>query len=841
MTSATRGRLTHFVVLGAFFASGAAGLVYEVMATRALGAAVGGTALASQLVFSVFFAGLTIGAWGSQRWMALFKNAVVAFGLLELLLAATEIASLFLCQAHMPKAAAFIDGGLSPSSALFALGLTAIICLPVTIVMGATYPAVSTSLAQLRDLRGTDDSSEALLSQAYGINTLGAVLGALTSSWVLLALFGMWGTWAAGAGISASAAAAVLWVSRGQIVHAPSATQRADTQASLCLGIAAAAAGFAGISMEIVAIRILAVCLSDTIYTFALAVAAFIVGAALASYAWHRWSSARTNWFQLTLLSAAPMAAFWLLTPRLGTLVATTISYTESTWATVASQEALVAFLIATPAAFASTIVFLAVAAYAGQESPGAGARFSALWNGIGCALAPVVSVMLVLPRFGIFAVGAIAVAALAVAAVAALPAQHRRSAWWISLSAPPLIVAGFWGLFPWYATADWKLIWKRQGASGVVSVEESPDGHRRLRTNNTFTEGGDLGRFSQVRQGLLPATFANNARNVLVMGVGSGSTLWAVAQALPTAKLEAAELMPEVIEALGMFGSLHGTLLNDPRLRIHIADARTFVSHAAALGQTFDLVVGDLFHATQAGVGALYSTDHFRNVARIITPGVGVYAQWVPLHEASPQETKVIIKSFLHVFPKALAFLGGWGLKTPLLCLVGADHDLRIDVEKLSAWLASDPIRATAAKASGFDKVEETLAFYVGQGPTLATFVRDSEQNTDNHPRIELRAPTNRSSDMSLRNLIEMTTLQQSPRQIVVPANESVTADSEKSQQALHAFVAGIAAWNSGKLDEADQQLSRALSLSPGADAISQSLTFLRKIRLGETAPSSP
>ena len=829
------GHLLHIssakLILVAYLASGAAGLIYEVMATRALGAVVGGTALAGQLVFSVFFGGLTAGAWASRRLIRLFPGAGIAFGAIEIALAGAELLSFWLCRSALDGFAKYIDGGTGASSSAFALLVTCIVCLPVTFLMGATFPAVA---AALQSVDKGLESTQTILSRAYAVNTAGAVLGALASTWLLLRTLGTWGTWLCGVALSALAGTAVLIRSKAEAFPITEARSLGADRQPKGMALAAILAGFAGISLEIVAIRILAVSLTDTIYTFSLAVAAFILGVAAASSIWQRLSSKSDQWYRLSLLSAAPAAACWLLTPRLMTLVPRTLLAHDSGFLAAAAVEALCALLVAAPAAFPSTFVFLALAAQVGEQNPSRGARFAALWNGVGCAAAPLLCALLVLPKFGLFAVCALSVLALGLAAFFGVASSDRKKVVWVLMAAPAFGLALVVGLHPLHATPGWHLIWKRQGGGALVTVEESSQGHRRLRTNNTFSEGGDKGQFAQQRQGLLPAMFAQQAKSALVLGVGSGSTLAAVARALPQAQVHAVELLPEVVQALPFFRAQHDALLDSARVTVQVADARTYVAHAAATKKRFDLVVGDLFHASQAGVGALYAVEHFANVARILSRPSGVYAQWVPLHEVSPIEVKVIVKSFLRVFPNATAFLGGWGLSTPLLCLLGtaSGEPLRLDIQQLKLWLQADVTRGRAVLASGFGDVAENLAFFVGQGRALARFAGSSKENTDVYPRLELDGPIHRQSESGLANLVELSKLRTSPRFMVQNAPAALLDQSDRIAEGLGRFAVGIAAWNEGRLDAADSALADALAHAPGAAAISQSLIELRRAR---------
>ena len=63
------------LILGVFFLSGAAGLVYEVVWTRYLTLAFGVTAEAVSAVLSAYMAGLALGSLLARRWIPLLSSA----------------------------------------------------------------------------------------------------------------------------------------------------------------------------------------------------------------------------------------------------------------------------------------------------------------------------------------------------------------------------------------------------------------------------------------------------------------------------------------------------------------------------------------------------------------------------------------------------------------------------------------------------------------------------------------------------------------------------------------------------------------------------------------------
>ena len=76
-------------------------------------------------------------------------------------------------------------------------------------------------------------------------------------------------------------------------------------------------------------------------------------------------------------------------------------------------------------------------------------------------------------------------------------------------------------------------------------------------------------------------------------------------------------------------FAPIHRGVLNDPRVRVRIADAR---SHVAVTGQSYDVILSDSIHPRFRGNATLYTRDYLRRCAARLRPG-GLVSTWLPLY----------------------------------------------------------------------------------------------------------------------------------------------------------------------------------------------------------------
>lgn len=165
--------------------SGAAALGAEVVWTRLLSLMLGATTYTFSMILGVFLTGLGIGSAGGATIGRSVDNPRSALGWCQLLqMAAVAFAALMIGKAlpYWP-----INPSLAPSPwYTFQLDLTrcAWTVLPAALLWGASFPLALSSAAE----RGEDPAR--LVSGVYAANTIGAIVGALGFSLVLVPLVG---------------------------------------------------------------------------------------------------------------------------------------------------------------------------------------------------------------------------------------------------------------------------------------------------------------------------------------------------------------------------------------------------------------------------------------------------------------------------------------------------------------------------------------------------------------------------------------------------------------------------------------------------------------------------
>jgi len=168
-----------------FFLSGAAALIYQVVWVRSLTLIFGGSHLAVTAVLSIFMAGLAIGGYTIGKYVDHVRKPLRLYGLLELGIALFALIFMGLMKLYPSIYIPLAQGKDNAHVYLLiirVLFLVVALIIPTTL-MGGTLPVLSRFVSkQPQNLRS-------YLSFLYGINTLGAVLGAIAGGFFFLRFY----------------------------------------------------------------------------------------------------------------------------------------------------------------------------------------------------------------------------------------------------------------------------------------------------------------------------------------------------------------------------------------------------------------------------------------------------------------------------------------------------------------------------------------------------------------------------------------------------------------------------------------------------------------------------
>lgn len=172
----------YFVVLPVMLISGAIAFTYEVVWTRLLSHVLGGSLFAFATMLSAFLVGIAAGgllgaAWAGDRSKSLLRLATIEVA------AGTLSAIVYFGLGAILSITGLQTG--SWESALYArASLVAMVLVPATVCLGATFPLAVRSLAEAPRQAGR------MSARVYAWNTAGAIVGAVLAGFFLIPAIG---------------------------------------------------------------------------------------------------------------------------------------------------------------------------------------------------------------------------------------------------------------------------------------------------------------------------------------------------------------------------------------------------------------------------------------------------------------------------------------------------------------------------------------------------------------------------------------------------------------------------------------------------------------------------
>ncbi|MEI7445063.1 MAG: fused MFS/spermidine synthase [Burkholderiales bacterium] len=691
------------VLAVAFFASGVSALLCQIVWQRVLGIFAGSDTVSASLVVGAFLSGLGLGSIAGARIADRLspRASLTAFALAEVGVAVFALLSKpFLHDLLATRLAGVVDA----PGAIFALCFAGLV-LPTTL-MGASLPllsrAVATSLASLAERVG----------RLYGLNTVGAGVGALVGGWVLVGTLGFVGTLAVAAACSL-AAAAVAMTLRAGLPHAGAAPSRPTGPAAGAPGVRTP--GFAGwcalvfvsgyviVALEIVWVRVLGQIGTFHAYLFPTVLGIFLLADGLGIAVASRWVRRVEDPRRAFLLlqaggfaaAAVLLAIVWWAVPAWPLVEVLSVDDLRIHLRAFAVMGVLAVLVVGPPAfLIGATFPFVQKAVQQDLESVGERVGRVQLANIAGNAAGAIVTGLVTLHWLGtagtlklLAALSALLLAARLVRGPRDRAALAVGAACAVALVALPSNAA-FWarlhGAVPGQAVA-----WA-EDRSGVAYWREDRDAEGRI-DSPFFIQGFSQGRVPYIDihrfLGAIGPLLHPDPRRLLVIGVGSGGTPWS-AGVLGDAHVDAIELVGPVLEvhrqlAVRDPGSPSATMLSDPRWRLVEGDGRRLLARERT---RWDVIEADALLPETSLSGLLYSRE-FMNLARARLADRGLYVQWTPTCRA--------VDTFRRVFPHAVLLL-------PARVMVGSDAPIELDPEALRRRFADPAVRAHLSVGGG-------------------------------------------------------------------------------------------------------------------------------------------
>jgi spermidine synthase len=742
------------VMLLLFFFSGFSALMYEIVWARMLGLIIGTSIAAWGTTLAVYMGGMAAGCWAGGKLADRISRPVRLFALCELgigLFGASSPWILHLAQGTFLSFLSFI--GISAGSAVLPRVIIAggLLFIP-TMLMGCTLPVVSRVFFSQARPFGLD------LGLLYSVNTFGAVAGSVTAGFMLIPGIGMTRSlFCAAAMNGAVAAAALIFSSRRSIISTDAALHETaplsppNALPVWLLSSVLACSGFCAMAFEVLWSRGLVFFLSSTTYAFTTVlsvVLAGLAGGSLAAAAIARYSRRLPAWIAALQVC---IGLFGLASPWILQHLDQVILFAENPagqswrqWLTIRYLAGAVTILL--PAlCMGATFPLVIGASIRSLAAAGRSVGSLSSLNTLGGIAGALAAAFVLIPAAGIQRSLVIVALVNCAAGLAVIRWGMKRSLPWALTGTALACVLGFVALRD--AGRNPLVLCSRavRGAGGPVSLvsykEDQAAGVAVLRTDrgrnlniDGFNAAGTWRYEYMHLLGHLPVLLSPSPDTALVICLGTGTTCGSVGLYPAVKHVDCAEISPAVIASAGIFSDVNYNCADNPKVRIRCEDGRNLLLTAR---RRYDVITLEPMHPCLSTATNLYSSDFYR-LCRERLSAHGVMAQWAPMHAVSPREYRMLIASFVSVFPhSSLWFLGSEGV------LIGAMDPLRIDLGRLTLKMSSAAPHGDLTRISLADPAR-LLSCFIMDEQSLRKYIDGAPVISDDLPCLEFSAPRN-------------------------------------------------------------------------------------------------
>ncbi len=761
-----------FTIISIFFLlSGATALIYEVIWVRLLALTFGNTVYAIGVVLTAFMSGLSIGSfllgkYADKKGVNLLKT----YGYLEIGIALFAVLS-----PELLNAVTFIYLSIFSSEipvwllSVYRYALSIVVLLLPTILMGGTLPVLS------RFFIRSESELERKVGSLYSINTMGGVLGTFLVGFIFLRFFGLNVTLRSTAVLNVLIGLTSLYLGKtyslseetedkGKLKNKKkSKSKRKDkimeeSPAQLpgyhYALIAFFLSGFSAMVYQIAWSRLLVSIIGSTTYAFSMILMGFLLGIGLGSYVVSLLSrSRRFNLFHFSIIEISIglicflSILFFKVMPE---LMFRGLAITGPSFTGVLTLEFLLVlvFLLVPTTLFGATFPIIAGVYSSGPEHRGQSIGSIYASNTTGAIFGSALAAFLFLPWLG--SAYSIKVAAVINILVGTLGFTVLRKPIFAVCSSLFLLIlflpvnipqklldsgVAIYGLDSNYLLKqDASLyLYQKEGLHATISVTATDSGNLSFKTNGKVDAGTSKDMSTQLALGYFPLLLHPDARDVLVVGVGSGITVKAVRDFQNT-NIDAVEIEPAVIEAARYFEMFNGGIMNDPDINFIIDDARSFMT---VTEKQYDVIISEPSNPWISGIGSLFTKEFYQLSAEKMNKG-GIFCQWLHLYGLRGEDLQMILKTFNSVFEHASI----WHSHRGDILLIGSKqpfqgYDYQSVAEEMTGVVGID-----LKVHMGISDPLDFFSFFVTDTGGVRKIAGDAPLNTDDLPLLEFNAP---------------------------------------------------------------------------------------------------
>jgi predicted membrane-bound spermidine synthase len=756
-------------LLALFIASGFSGLIYQSIWSHYLGLTLGHAAYAQTLVLGIFMGGMALGAWLVSRSGSRWRRLILAYAVVEL---AIGVAGLVFHPVFLAYTD-FSQGSVYPALESEAVvrawqwGTAALLIAPQSILLGMTFPLMSGGY-----LRVAPRQDGEILGGLYFTNSIGAAIGALVATFLLLPWVGMPGAMVI-AGITNLVVAALAWaisrradaqpgpaVVESVVVRTPS-----EHGTYRMLLFAAAITGASSFVYEIGWVRLLNQALGTTVHSFELMLAAFISGLAFGGLWIRRRSASITDavayaGYAQVLMGIAALLSIPVFSQSFRWVEAlmSVLPRTEAGYGWFSLGSGTIALLVMFPAAFFAGMtlpLFTMALLRKGWGESSIGRIYAA--NTLGAIAGIVLAVHVLIPLLGLrlaVTLAALADIALGILLLRRYATDVSRRPFALAVAASVLVLGSTLllgrldpralasGVFRHGSSQlddeavvhylrDGKtatVAFLTVGSIGSIVTNGKPDASVQLRIDGVPSDD----EATMAMLGVLPLVVHPAPERVAIIGWGSGMTAHYLLGSAAPKVVESVEIERAMHDGARLFGDRVARAYEDPRSQVYFEDARTFFSTGH---KRYDVIVSEPSNPWVSGVASLFTQQFYRFLNGHLNEG-GVLVQWVHVYELNDPLLLTMLSALSAEFPHVQVYISN----TADLVLLASNDPIESPVH---SRLGTGSLPDELARL-GLSSPADLAVRKVGSRKMLAALAAlyGAEPHSDFYPVVSLEGP---------------------------------------------------------------------------------------------------
>ncbi len=284
---------------------------------------------------------------------------------------------------------------------------------------------------------------------------------------------------------------------------------------------------------------------------------------------------------------------------------------------------------------------------------------------------------------------------------------------------------------------AGYRVLYANGKPDATVIVDHYPEGRK-----PEF--GPDLAgdEPTQMLLGVLPIMARPHAKNVALIGFGSGVSAHTALGSPNLERLDTIEIEPEMIRGSEAFKAVNHRAYEDPRSHLWIDDAKAFFAGEA---RAYDIIISEPTNPWVSGVSSLFTLEFYVETKRYLADD-GILVQWLQGYELSDTLTLTVLAALDREFADYLILRVGfsdWIIMSSPTKRLGQLSDIPL------AWV-DDPSSPWSSMQKSFEllgihDIAQVDSLMVANRELLHPFLDGKPANSDAYPLLDTGAEKDR------------------------------------------------------------------------------------------------